>query len=46
MSEAKCEHPERLKGKKPGECSEKQKEICHGHESKQDQHSSESEQTK
>ncbi len=37
MSEAKCEHPERLKGKNPGECSEKQKEICHGHESKQDE---------
>jgi len=25
-----CEHPERLKGKKPGECSPEQIKDCHG----------------
>jgi len=28
--ENSCEHPERLKGHKPGECSQKQIEECHG----------------
>lgn len=28
--EQNCEHPERLKGKEPGECSEEQKKECHG----------------
>jgi aminoglycoside phosphotransferase family enzyme len=25
-----CEHPERLKGRKPGECSREQIRECHG----------------
>jgi hypothetical protein len=25
-----CEHPEKLKGKKPGECSPEQVRECHG----------------
>lgn len=24
-----CEHPERLKGRKPGECSSEQISVCH-----------------
>jgi hypothetical protein len=28
----KCQHPERLKGHKPGECSPEQIEECHGEE--------------
>jgi hypothetical protein len=31
--EAKCEHPERLKGK-PGECSPEQIRKCHGDDRK------------
>jgi len=30
----KCEHPEKLKGKKPGECSPEQIKECHGDEKK------------
>lgn len=30
MTGKKCEHPERLNGKKPGECSPKQIKECHG----------------
>jgi len=29
-----CEHPEKLKGKKPGECSPEQKQECHGDQKK------------
>ena len=28
--EITCEHPERLNGKKPGDCSSEQQQICHG----------------
>jgi hypothetical protein len=28
--EMHCEHPEKLKGKKPGECTPKQVKECHG----------------
>ena len=31
-----CEHPDRLKGRKPGECPPDQVEECHG---KSDKHS-------
>ncbi len=41
MKEEKCEYPERLKGKKPGECSEEQKRICHGHENKKEENKKE-----
>jgi hypothetical protein len=27
---ADCEHPERLRGRRPGECSPAQKRECHG----------------
>ena len=30
MCKKKCEHPERLDGKEPGECSEEQIRKCHG----------------
>ncbi len=32
MCKNKCEHPERLNGKEPGECSQKQIKECHGDE--------------
>ncbi len=43
MSETKCEHPERLKGNKPGECSEEQQRICHGHASEKKESTEEQE---
>jgi len=31
-NKSKCEHPEKLKGKKPSECSKEQLTECHGKE--------------
>lgn len=36
--EEKCEHPEKLKGKEPGDCSDKQIKECHGEEALKDDH--------
>ena len=36
MGEEKCEHPERLGDKEPGECSEQQIKECHGEEAVKD----------
>lgn len=32
MCREKCKHPKRLRGRRPGECSEEQKRKCHGEE--------------
>ncbi|MFW5996322.1 MAG: hypothetical protein ACOCQB_03540 [Halanaerobiaceae bacterium] len=38
MCQGDCEHPEKLKGRKPGECSEEQIKECHGEEALRDSH--------
>lgn len=32
MCKKDCEHPEKLQGRKPGDCSPEQVEECHGHQ--------------
>lgn len=39
MCKKKCEHPEKLNGKEPGECSEEQIRECHGEEAVKGDHS-------
>lgn len=38
MCEKKCEHPERLDGNEPGECSEERIKECHGEEAVKEGH--------
>lgn len=41
MCDKKCEHPERLGDKKPGDCSSQQIKKCHGEEALEEGHSCE-----
>ncbi|MBS3742303.1 MAG: hypothetical protein KGY75_01980 [Candidatus Cloacimonetes bacterium] len=38
MCKKKCQHPEKLKGKDPSECSEEQIKECHGEEATKKTH--------